>query len=101
MSPTAPAKSDCGTVRDGVFAEQVVELFGELAQAASDGPWLAVASFVNPHDIAFAGGLYKLLLGFEPPDDTVPDIPEAPSQARLVRRPAARARSCSRRCGRR
>ena len=46
----------------------------------SDGPWLAVASFVNPHDIAFAGGLYKLLLGFEPSDDTVPDIPEAPSQ---------------------
>ena len=74
------AKSDCGTVRDGVFAEQVVELFGELAQAASDGPWLAVASFVNPHDIAFAGGLYKLLLGFDPSDDTVPDIPEAPSQ---------------------
>ena len=64
-----------------MFAEQVVELFGELAQAASDGPWLAVASFVNPHDIAFAGGLYKLLLGFEPTDDTVPVIPEAPSQA--------------------
>ena len=78
--PHGAAKSDCGTVRDGVFAEQVVELFGELAQASSDGPWLAVASFVNPHDIAFAGGLYKLLLGFEPTDDTVPDIPEAPSQ---------------------
>ena len=50
------------------------------AEAASDGPWLAVASFVNPHDIAFAGGLYKLLLGFEPTDDSVPVIPEAPSQ---------------------
>ena len=58
----------------------MVELFGELAKAASDGPWLAVASFVNPHDIAFAGGLYQLLLGFEPSDDTVPDIPEPPSQ---------------------
>jgi arylsulfatase A-like enzyme len=74
------AKSDCGTVRDGVFAEQVVELFDELAQAASEGPWLAIASFVNQHDIAFAGGLYKLLLGFEPRDDTVPEIPEPPSQ---------------------
>ena len=40
-----------------------------------------MASFVNPHDIAFAGGLYKLLLGFDPPDDTVPEIPEAPSQS--------------------
>ncbi len=39
-----------------------------------------MASFVNPHDIAFAGGLYELLLGFEPTDDTVPEIPEAPSQ---------------------
>jgi arylsulfatase A-like enzyme len=79
--PHGAAKSDSGTVRDGVFAEQVVDLFGELASASNDGPWLAVASFVNPHDIAFAGGLYKLLLGFEPTDDTVPDIPEAPSQS--------------------
>src|SRR3954452_23554568 len=78
--PHGPAKSDSGTIRDGVFAEQVVELFGELAKAASDGPWLAVASFVNPHDISFGDGLYKLLLGFDPSDETVPDIPEAPSQ---------------------
>ncbi len=78
--PHGAAKSDCGTVRDGVFAEQVIDLFGELAEASSDGPWLAVASFVNPHDIAFAGGLYELLLGFEGPDDTVPDIEAPPSQ---------------------
>src|SRR5271169_3353281 len=78
--PHGAAKSDCGTVRDGVFAEQVVELFGELAKASSDGPWLAVASFVNPHDIGFAGGLYETLFGFGPPDDSVPDIAEAPSQ---------------------
>ena len=31
--PHGAAKSDCGTVRDGVFAEQVVELFGDLAAA--------------------------------------------------------------------
>jgi arylsulfatase A-like enzyme len=79
--PHGAAKADCGTVRDGVFAEQVVELFDDLSAAAHDGPWLAVASFVNPHDIAFAGGLYEMLLGFGPPDDRVPDIPEPPSQA--------------------
>lgn len=79
--PHGAAKSNSGTVRDGVFAEQVTELFGELAAARADGPWLSVASFVNPHDIAFAGGFYKMLLGFEPTDDTVPAIPEAPSQA--------------------
>lgn len=79
--PHGAAKPDSGTVRDGVFAEQVVDLFDDLAEAASDGPWLAVASFVNPHDIAFAGGFYELLLGFEVDDDTVPDINAAPSQS--------------------
>ena len=67
--PHGVAKADCGTVRDGVFAEQVVHLFDELAGAAGSGPWLTVASFVNPHDIAFAGGFYELLLGFEPGDE--------------------------------
>ena len=76
--PHGAATSDCGTVRDDIFAEQIVDLFSELTTTA--GPWLAVASFVNPHDIAFAGGFYELLLGFEV-DDGVPDIPVAPSQA--------------------
>ncbi len=77
--PHGAQKSDCGAVRDGVFAEQVVQLFGELA--GSDGPWLAVASFVNPHDISFSSLGWAQILGFGPPDDTVPDIPEPPSQA--------------------
>jgi arylsulfatase A-like enzyme len=78
--PHGAAKSDCGTIRDGVFAEQVVELFTGLADARDDGPWLAVASFVNPHDIAFSGFGWDQLLGFGPPDDSVPDVPEPPSQ---------------------
>ena len=60
-------------MRDGVFAEQVVELFGDLAAARDDGPWLTVASFVNPHDIAFSGFGWEQMLKFGPPDDTVPD----------------------------
>ncbi len=79
--PHGAAKSDCGTVRDGVFAGQVVELFDELAASRSEGPWLTVASFVNPHDIAFSGFGWEQLLQFGPPDDSVPDIPEAPSQS--------------------
>lgn len=78
--PHGADKSDCGTVRDGVFATQVVELFDELAASRADGPWLTVASFVNPHDIAFSGFGWEQLLQFGPPDDTVPDVPEAPSQ---------------------
>lgn len=79
--PHGAAKSDSGTIRDGVFAEQVVDLFDNLASSDSSEPWLAVASFVNPHDIAFAGGLYEFLLGRDPVDPTVPFIGEAPSQA--------------------
>ncbi len=79
--PHGADKSDCGTVRDGVFAEQVVELFGDLAASRAVGPWLTVASFVNPHDIAFSGFGWEQMLQFGPPDDTVPDVPEAPSQS--------------------
>jgi arylsulfatase A-like enzyme len=79
--PHGAAKADCGAVRDGVFAEQVVELFGELAQARGDGPWLAVASFVNPHDISAYGAVWDQIWKLAPPDDSVPEIPEAPSQS--------------------
>jgi arylsulfatase A-like enzyme len=79
--PHGPARAESGKVRDGVFAEQVMELFGELADARSDGPWLTVASFVNPHDIAAVGVMWDQLWKFGPPDDSVPEIPEAPSQS--------------------
>jgi arylsulfatase A-like enzyme len=79
--PHGADKADCGFVRDGIFAEQVVELFADLASARADGPWLAVASFVNPHDIAFAPLGWEQVFGFEPPDDTVPEIAAAPSQS--------------------
>ncbi|MGD0394790.1 MAG: sulfatase-like hydrolase/transferase [Acidimicrobiales bacterium] len=79
--PHGAAKSDCGTVRDGIFAEQVVELFDEMASTRAEGPWLTVASFVNPHDIAFSGFGWEQLLQFGPPDDTVPVVPEPPSQS--------------------
>ena len=79
--PHGAAKSDCGTVRDGVFAKQVVELFDDLAAVRTDGPWLTVASFVNPHDIAFSGFGWEQMLQFGPPDDSVPEVPEPPSQS--------------------
>ena len=79
--PHGVLKADCGVVRDGVFADQVVELFQELANDRAAGPWLAVASFVNPHDIAFNGWAWENLLGYAAIDESsLPDIPEAPSQ---------------------
>ncbi len=79
--PHGADKSDCGTIRDGVFAEQVVDLFADLAASRSEGAWLTVASFVNPHDIAFSGFGWEQMLHFGPPDDSVPDVAEPPSQA--------------------
>lgn len=85
--PHGADPADTGYVRDDLLADQVVELFGELT--ADGAPWLAVASLINPHDIAFSGFGWQLL-EFPDPDDTVPPIPEAPSQRdSLAERPLA------------
>ena len=90
--PHGADPSDTGVVRDPLFAAQMADLFADLTQPERTRPWLAVASFVNPHDIAFAGPASQLL-GLPPPDDTVPDYPAAPSQAdSLDRRPRCQGR---------
>jgi arylsulfatase A-like enzyme len=78
--PHGADKADTGFVRDGVFAQEVVDLFAEIAATDDDTPWLAVASFVNPHDIAFTGAAWKLL-GFPPIPDSIPEVAEPPSQS--------------------
>lgn len=78
--PHGADQADCGVARDGVYAEQVTELFGRLASTGRERPWLAVASFVNPHDIAFSG-LGWAGFGYPDPPDTVPSIAEPPSQS--------------------
>ena len=78
--PHGAHPANTGFVRDGIFADQVCEMLAGLAARASDGPWLAVASFVNPHDIAFSAGGWQAF-GFPEPDERVPDVPEAPSQS--------------------
>lgn len=78
--PHGAAKEDTGLVKDGLYAEQVSRLFDQLAVPGRDAPWFAVASFVNPHDIAFAGAAWDLL-GLSAPDDTVPEVAPPPSQA--------------------
>jgi arylsulfatase A-like enzyme len=85
--PHGADPADTGYVRDDLLADQVVSLFDELR--ADDAPWLAVASLINPHDIAFSGFGWQLL-ELPDPDDTVPDIPAAPSQGdSLADRPTA------------
>jgi len=79
--PHGAARGDSGMIKDGTYAEQVVQLFAELGGSRTEGPWLAVASFVNPHDIAFSGFGWEQILRFGPPDDAVPSIAEPPSQS--------------------
>jgi arylsulfatase A-like enzyme len=75
--PHGADQADMGLVRDPIFATQVDELFTTL-EASADAPWLAVASFVNPHDIAFVGPLWDAI--GTPIGEHVPSIPAAPSQ---------------------
>ena len=89
--PHGPARADTGSVRDDLIGDQVCDLFARLAAAPDESPWLAVASLVNPHDIAFSG-FGRDVLALPAPDDTVPEIPAAPSQGdSLDGRPACQA----------
>jgi arylsulfatase A-like enzyme len=89
--PHGPARADTGSVRDELIGDQVRDLFARLATGSDTTPWLTVASLVNPHDIAFTG-FGREALGLPAPDDTVPEIPAAPSQGdALDARPACQA----------
>ena len=46
--------------RDEAFADQTIELLGQLDANPSNQPWLTIASFVNPHDIAMYGFVSRL-----------------------------------------
>jgi len=85
--PHGAARSNCGLLRDPLFGDQVDALFARLDQGESAGdeaPWLAVASFVNPHDIVLFGALWRSW-GYSFDDDTVPEIPEPPTQHESLR----------------
>jgi arylsulfatase A-like enzyme len=90
--PHGADPANAATVRDPLFADQIVDVFDSLGhEADSAQPWLAVASFLNPHDIAFTGEPWRMF-GFPPIPDWVPEVPEAPSQSdSLEERPACQA----------
>jgi arylsulfatase A-like enzyme len=89
--PHGPALADTGCVRDALIADQVSDLFRRLEATDDESPWLVVASLVNPHDIAFSG-FGQQALRLPEPDDTVPDVPAAPSQDdSLAERPRCQA----------
>jgi arylsulfatase A-like enzyme len=82
--PHGSARSNCGLLRDPLFCDQVDVLFDQLDRSSDEAPWLAVASFVNPHDIVLFGALW-LSWGQAFADDTVPEIPEPPTRHESLR----------------
>jgi len=82
--PHGSAQSNCGLLRDPLFGDQVESLFTELEASQDDAPWLLVTSFVNPHDIVLFGALW-LSWGYSFDDDSVPQIPEPPTQDESLR----------------
>jgi arylsulfatase A-like enzyme len=67
--------------RDIGFADQLIDLIEGLQHERKKEPWLIVASFVNPHDIALYGfATANMVQNFEfTVDDTVPTIPPPPT----------------------
>lgn len=82
--PHGTAQANTGMVRDSIAADQVSELFDSLEHGDDSAPWLAVASFLNPHDIALFGAPW-LAWGYAFDDDTVPEVPEPPTQDESLR----------------
>lgn len=82
--PHGAARSNCGLLRDPLFGDQVEETFDALEAGDDAAPWLAVASFVNPHDIVLFGLLWRSW-GYDLFDDSVPEIDEPPTQGESLR----------------
>ena len=78
--PHGADKADTGLVRDGVFAEQVVELFGKLAAGRRRRPVAGGGLVREParHRVLRRGVEAPRVPADRP---TVPDVPEAPSQS--------------------
>lgn len=82
--PHGALKANSGTVRDPGFANQTAALLNALDEEAGKNPaappWLAVCSFVNPHDIVFFGVPWLGLQMKRPPYKKIPDIQPPPTR---------------------
>ena len=87
-SLTAPTRPTPASSAIRSSPTQMADLFGELAEPERTRPWLAVASFVNPHDIAFAGPACDRSSGSPRPTTPCPTSP--PPRHKRTRSTAAR-----------
>lgn len=82
--PHGSDRSNAGLLRDPLFADQVLALLDQLEGEDDAAPWLTVASFVNPHDIVLFGALWRSW-GHAFDDESVPEVPEPPTQHESLR----------------
>ena len=71
--PHGLGKTNTGTAKDPYTADETIALLNRLDADESDQPWLAVCSFLNPHDIAIFG-VVALAQGLRYDNDSVPHI---------------------------
>ena len=76
--PHGLGKHNTGTVKDVFTADETIELLQRFDADDSEQPWLAVCSFLNPHDSSLFGVL-ALLQGLRYHPSTVPSIPKPPT----------------------
>src|SRR4051794_1657444 len=78
--PHGLGKHNTGTVKDPYTADETVDLLQRLDGDASDEPWLAVCSFLNPHDDSLFG-VIALTQGLRFRAPEVPDVNQPPTHA--------------------
>jgi arylsulfatase A-like enzyme len=77
--PHGLGKRNTGTVKDPFTADETIALLKRLDAGAGDPPWLAVCSFLNPHDDSLFGVIaLKQGLRFHP--SQVPHVDQAPTR---------------------
>ena len=76
--PHGLGKHNTGTVKDPFTADETIALIERFDAEPGDEPWLAVCSFLNPHDISLFGA-FALTQGLRFHPSTVPDIAQSPT----------------------
>jgi arylsulfatase A-like enzyme len=77
--PHGLGKRNTGTVKDPFTADETIALLKRLDAGAGDPPWLAVCSFLNPHDDSLFGVL-ALAQGLRFHPSQVPHVDQAPTR---------------------
>ncbi len=77
--PHGLGKHNMGTVKDPFTADETIDLLKRFDDEKSDEPWLAVCSFLNPHDDSFFG-IVGLTQGLRYHPSTVPHVDQSPTR---------------------